>query len=69
MGKTDAASGRERLEHRDRLAGVPARARTEDEKRSNTVSPFDGAHTNRKLVRAKPGQQGGGIVRSTADAG
>ncbi len=69
MRKTDAVSARVRYKHRDRLAGVLALARMEDQGSSNTGSPVDGGLTNRKLVRARPGHQGGGVVRSTVDAG
>ncbi|MCY4672249.1 MAG: hypothetical protein OXD43_00535, partial [Bacteroidetes bacterium] len=52
------------------LIGVLALARTEDQESSNTGSPVGAeAHGNRNSVRSRPVRQGGGVVRSTADAG
>ncbi len=53
-----------------RLTGVLALARMEDQESSNTGSPVGAeAHGNRNSVRSRPGRQGGGWVRSTAEAG
>ncbi len=53
-----------------RLTGVLALARMEDQGSSNTGSPVGAvARGNRNSVRSRPGRQGGGVVRSTGDAG
>ncbi len=54
----------------ERLTGVLALARMEDQGSSNTGSPVGAeAHGNRNSVRSRPVRQGGGVVRSTVDAG
>ncbi|MCY4673431.1 MAG: hypothetical protein OXD43_06685 [Bacteroidetes bacterium] len=53
-----------------RLTGVLVLARMEDQGSSNTGSPVGAeAHGDRNSVRSRPGRQGGGVVRSTGDAG
>ena len=69
-GEDRCGSGRERQKHRDRLAGVLALARMEDQGSGNTGSPVGAvARSNRDPARGKLGRQGGGWARTTEDAG
>ena len=69
-GKAADSPGSERHVHRAISAGVLALACMQDGRSSNTGSPVGGAaHTNRKPARVRPDREGGGVARSTADAG